>query len=227
MKKQHCSRRSIGAARSTAAVDGNTPAHRVHHWLVLTGLSMLLVAAGVATSFAQVRDQARDHLAEAVPSYNVQSICKDVIDQTIESRGGCENDESAARGQLVGGWSQYPVAERTNCVAAMSELPSYVELLTCLQISREVDKEEMEQKAGKPPKLAMPVPQGSSEYVPPSALPDSSPPAGESPVVQPYTPPPITTFSDRVNGAIQSYPLQKGIGNNPTDMQEYIRQKSN
>ena len=40
-------------------------------------------------------------------------------------------------------------------------------------------------------------------------------------------PPPITTFSDRVNSAIQAYPLEKGIGNNPTDQQMFIRQRIN
>jgi hypothetical protein len=44
---------------------------------------------------------------------------------------------------------------------------------------------------------------------------------------QPYKPPPITTFSDRVNNAIQAYPLEKGIGNNPIDQQQFIRQRLN
>jgi hypothetical protein len=47
------------------------------------------------------------------------------------------------------------------------------------------------------------------------------------PIVQPYQPPPITTFSDRVNSAIQAYPFQKGIGNNPINRQEFIRQRVN
>ncbi len=69
-------------------------------------------------------------------------------------------------------------------------------------------------------------PRGSS-YVPSMTLPRSEPVrvAPASPGV--YTPPPITTFGDRATDAIHSYPLQKGIGNNPTDMQMYIRQKAN
>ena len=57
----------------------------------------------------------------------------------------------------------------------------------------------------------------------------NSPPAAAltQPVPQPYKPPPITTFSDRVNNAIQAYPLEKGIGNNPTDQQMFIRQRLN
>jgi len=76
------------------------------------------------------------------------------------------------------------------------------------------------------------IPRGSSTYIPPpvpspNAL--NSPPARalSQPVVQPYNPPPITTFSDRVTGAIHAYPLEKGLGNNPVDQQMFIRQRAN
>jgi hypothetical protein len=67
----------------------------------------------------------------------------------------------------------------------------------------------------------------SSSYVPSLTLPRSEPArvAPASPGV--YTPPPISSFGNRATDAIHSYPLQKGIGNNPTDMQMYIRQKAN
>jgi hypothetical protein len=74
-------------------------------------------------------------------------------------------------------------------------------------------------------RLRNPVPYGSSGYVAP-VLPQAEPLTAR-PVVQPYQPPPTTTFSDRVNNAIQAYPLQKGIGNNPVDQQEFIRQRAN
>ena len=71
-----------------------------------------------------------------------------------------------------------------------------------------------------------PVPRGSSAYVPPSALP-SSRPVTTGQAVQPYNPPKINTFSDRVTNSIHSFPLQRGLGNNPTDQQMFIRQHSN
>jgi hypothetical protein len=73
------------------------------------------------------------------------------------------------------------------------------------------------------------IPRGSSTYIPPpvpSPYSANSPPAPQ-PTVQPYNPPPITTFSDRVNSAIQAYPLERGIGNNPIDQQQFIRQRLN
>lgn len=73
------------------------------------------------------------------------------------------------------------------------------------------------------------IPRGSSTYIPPPVPSPSGSRVGVTTgqAVQPYNPPPITTFGDRVNSAIQSYPLNKGLGNNPTDMQMYIRQNSN
>jgi hypothetical protein len=73
---------------------------------------------------------------------------------------------------------------------------------------------------------------GSLSSIPPV---NPSPNAGPSPqqiieqgkAVQPYRPPPIESFGDRVTGCIHSYPLNKGLGNNPTGQQAYIRQCAN
>jgi hypothetical protein len=72
------------------------------------------------------------------------------------------------------------------------------------------------------------IPRGSGGYIPP---PVPSPYAGPPPpLTQPpgvYQPPPINSFGDRVIDAIHAYPLEKGIGNNPTDQQMFIRQRAN
>jgi hypothetical protein len=88
-----------------------------------------------------------------------------------------------------------------------------------------------EQSATRPSRtqqaLRNPVrPRGSGGYVAPAALPEARP-LSTPQIVQPYNPPRITTFGDRVNSAIQDYPLQKGIGNNPVDQQQFIRQRAN
>lgn len=74
-------------------------------------------------------------------------------------------------------------------------------------------------------RTSVPIPRGSGGYVAP-VLPEARPVSTPS-IVQPYQPPPTTTFSDRVNNAIQAYPLEKGIGNNPVNQQEFIRQRAN
>ena len=77
------------------------------------------------------------------------------------------------------------------------------------------------------------IPRGSSTYIPPpnpspySSVNSNPPAALTQPAPAPYQPAPITTFSDKVNSAIQAYPLQKGIGNNPIDQQQFIRQRVN
>jgi hypothetical protein len=72
------------------------------------------------------------------------------------------------------------------------------------------------------------IPHGSGGYIPPPVpSPYASPPP---PLTQPpgvYKPPPINSFGDRVIDAIHAYPLEKGIGNNPTDPQMFIRQRAN
>jgi hypothetical protein len=42
-----------------------------------------------------------------------------------------------------------------------------------------------------------------------------------------YNPPPITTFGDRVTSCIHSFPLNAGLGNNPTTLGPYIGQCAN
>ena len=69
---------------------------------------------------------------------------------------------------------------------------------------------------------------GSSTYITPALRsPSSLNNTTVSVPSQPYRPAPITTFSDRVTGAIHSYPLDRGLGNNPIDQQMYIRQRAN
>ena len=91
----------------------------------------------------------------------------------------------------------------------------------------EPSKDRPSQRADRPVR----IPRGSSTYIPPvtpSPYSSNSPPAAAltAPVPAPYQPPPINTFSDRVNDAIHAYPLQKGIGNNPIDQQQFIRQRA-
>jgi hypothetical protein len=75
-------------------------------------------------------------------------------------------------------------------------------------------------RTGKPATRSARIPRGSSTAIAPRV----GTTTGQA--VQPYSPPRITTPGDRTTNAIHSYPLQKGLGNNPTDQQMYIRQHS-
>lgn len=84
-------------------------------------------------------------------------------------------------------------------------------------------REGIEKRADQPKTVR----RGSSTYVTPPLRSPSSLNATAVPMPRSYNPPPITTFSDRVTGAIHSYPLDRGLGNNPIDQQMYIRQRAN
>jgi hypothetical protein len=74
------------------------------------------------------------------------------------------------------------------------------------------------------------IPRGSSAYVPPSVpSPSGGPPSPTllRPQVAPYQPPPINSFSDRVNGCNQSFTFNGGLGNNPTNRDAYVRSCAN
>jgi len=77
------------------------------------------------------------------------------------------------------------------------------------------------------------IPRGSSTYIsPPVPSPNSpnSPPGAvllQMPRPAIVMPPPTPSFSDRATNAIHDFPLQQGLGNNPNDLNSFIRQRAN
>jgi hypothetical protein len=74
------------------------------------------------------------------------------------------------------------------------------------------------------------IPRGSSSYY----LPDTStaglprtPLIVPAAPVAPYIPPPVDNPSARINQYNESFPLNRGLGNNPTDRDAYIRYQFN
>jgi hypothetical protein len=81
-------------------------------------------------------------VSDQVPKFNVENECN------LEDGGGasaarCSQDESAALGQLRTRWNQFGANNKKSCVGESSGHggSSYVELLTCLEITRDVEKE--------------------------------------------------------------------------------------
>jgi hypothetical protein len=75
---------------------------------------------------------------DRVPTLNIDSVCK--AKSVQPDAGRCVADEQRARDTLTKEWAQFTGAERTRCLstATTSGLSSYVELLTCLEIARDV-----------------------------------------------------------------------------------------
>jgi hypothetical protein len=78
-------------------------------------------------------------IADSVPKFDIARECR--------SEGGsqamleiCAEDEAAARDQLQPLWFQSSAADKASCAGetSMDGTPSYVELLTCLEMARDV-----------------------------------------------------------------------------------------
>jgi hypothetical protein len=71
------------------------------------------------------------------------------------------------------------------------------------------------------------IPRGSATFIPPvssiGGLPRTPPLMVQPPAVAPYSPPPINNPSERVMQYNQSFPLNRGLGLNPTDRDSYVR----
>jgi hypothetical protein len=82
-------------------------------------------------------------VADGVPKFDIARSCKLdgaataglAVDQSIKS---CVNDEQKAKGQLAGQWSKFPAPSRASCISqeSIGGTPSYVSLLSCLQMGQ-------------------------------------------------------------------------------------------
>ena len=82
-------------------------------------------------------------VADRMPNFDITRSCRlDVaattglsVDQSMKS---CVNDEQQAKKQLAGQWSKFPAPSRASCMSqeSIGGTPSYVSLLTCLQMGQ-------------------------------------------------------------------------------------------
>jgi hypothetical protein len=77
--------------------------------------------------------------ATTVPRLNFEASCRFASDIGADTNvNRCLSDESSARDQLVQRWSDFPVADRSQCsrYSTRSGGGTYSDLLTCLEMSR-------------------------------------------------------------------------------------------
>jgi hypothetical protein len=107
----------------------------------ISGLSMRKAGALVVTVFFGLLSVAA--LADDVPKLNFNKSCRSDV-AAYPSGGGnkaCITDEQRARKTLVSQWKRFSPQSRTRCTAMVTDMigsQSYVELLTCLQMARDV-----------------------------------------------------------------------------------------
>ncbi len=82
--------------------------------------------------------------AADVPKLDVSPTCRPLGgDKTLQiNTDRCFKSEQEARDQLTREWADFPAADRALCAqtAAMGGMASYVALLTCLEMKRDVAK---------------------------------------------------------------------------------------
>jgi len=74
-----------------------------------------------------------------VPDYDVAPACRAAVTVMPGSFNACMKDEQNARAQLAATWDRFAGPQRDNCVLTENSggSPSYVELLTCLQMAQD------------------------------------------------------------------------------------------
>ena len=80
--------------------------------------------------------------ADDVPRFNVRPSCRAAADRVKSSDYApiCVKDELRARDQIEKSWAQFKPADRAHCVqlSTLGGQPTYTELLTCLELARDV-----------------------------------------------------------------------------------------
>jgi hypothetical protein len=105
-------------------------------------------------------------VADSVPLLNVQQVCEGIAQQggvtfhdpqIAQERKDCLDSEQSTREELVKQWSSFAPADKTACTneSKMGGDSSYTELLTCLEMARDV--RTLQQEANKPAPAAKPA----------------------------------------------------------------------
>jgi hypothetical protein len=105
--------------------------------------------------------------ADKAPAFNVEPTCRATVTEGMETTKSCENDEKIAQQQLSKEWGQFAVSDRTMCTDLVKSYdPSYVELLSCLEMMRDAKTPPRGQDAtlpSTPPQAPAIAPQAPSD----------------------------------------------------------------
>jgi hypothetical protein len=78
-------------------------------------------------------------VADGVPPFDTAPSCRAAAQVAPEGFNACMKDEQDARTQLTAQWDKFIASDRATCTQneTTGGSPSYVELLTCLQMARD------------------------------------------------------------------------------------------
>jgi uncharacterized protein YecT (DUF1311 family) len=137
----------------------------------------LLGLAGTATARAR-----HDNGGGGLPNLDVKGSCSDAQkfssgdDKTNSAYKGCMQDEMNAKTDLAKRWSSFNSKDRRDCVEqARMPSPSYVEVLTCLEMGTDAIRNAPKIDGRPVPQIGGPVAPGLN--APPPPPPGSAPTA--------------------------------------------------
>jgi hypothetical protein len=119
----------------------------------------VLVAAVASLGYSAFALAAGDK----VPKLDVAESCREAQAIAGEDKNltykGCMHDEKNAQAQLVQRWTKFKAVDRQNCLAqGVAPLPSYVEILTCLEMYDEASVLYRAGVGGTVPPVEAPMP---------------------------------------------------------------------
>ena len=84
-------------------------------------------------------------VADAVPAFDVKQTCRRSEAAGVypgRNMESCVQSEETTRDQLKKSWGEFSAADKAECVSAVriGGIPSYTELITCLEMRRDVRK---------------------------------------------------------------------------------------
>jgi hypothetical protein len=80
-------------------------------------------------------------VADRVPKLNIEPSCRAATSSAVSANRteeACKQDEQRARGKLEEQWASFEPAQKARCTSLSHRggSPSYVELLTCLELAQ-------------------------------------------------------------------------------------------
>jgi len=96
--------------------------------------TFIFALAAIVPAFAMDRAGAADE----IPAFDIARNCKaETAGASVSGPASCARDETQAKNQLSERWSSYGASQKKECVGESTTggESSYVELLTCLEMS--------------------------------------------------------------------------------------------
>jgi len=232
---------------STSVDDGTSartiPSSRISNAVVIAAAVVAIMCGSTDSTRADIPQINIEETCRAAAGAMVSLMGGSTTEQ---DRKACLDSEQKAREQIIKDQATYSSADKRRCMRTRDYLPSYVEWLTCLEMERDVRKmrqgeppatdtvtlprvrpgrqargTEQEEVTQRPVRRRVTTRGSGGPYAPARLSTPSL--ALPQPSAGPYIPPPVNNPSAQINQLNHSFPLNGGLGNNPTNRDAYIR----